>query len=177
MKTQIAALTKQGATQLLIDVRGTAQGAVADGVHAARLFVATGTLTTLEARGQTNTVERAVKGDGGVTQPVVLLSTTGTSGAAEVFAAALIDNKRATLIGERTLGRAALQKLVKLPDGSGLWMTWARYLAPSGTVIHGTGLTPAVEVEQPDVEFGAAPTTDDPILDKAVEQLTQKKAA
>jgi carboxyl-terminal processing protease len=177
IKTQIAALTKQGATQLLIDVRGTASGAVADGIHAARLFVATGTLTTLEARGQTNTVERAAKGDGVIALPVVLLSTTGTSGAAEVFAAALIDNKRATLVGERTLGRAALQKLVKLPDGSGLWMTWARYLAPSGTVIHGTGLTPAVEVEQPDVEFGQAAPTDDPILDKAVEQFSQKKAA
>ena len=96
----------------------------------------------------------AAAGDGKSTLPVVLLTTTGTSGAAEVFAAALADNKRATLVGERTLGRAGLQKLVKLPDGSGLWMTWARYVAPSGTVIHGTGLEPSVEVEQPDVEFG-----------------------
>jgi carboxyl-terminal processing protease len=177
IKTQVATLAKQGATQFLLDVRGTAQGAIADGIAASRLFVGTGTLTTLEARGQANTVEKAAKGDGAITQPLVLLSTTGTSGAAEVFAAALVDNKRATLVGERTLGRAALQKLVKLPDGSGLWMTWARYLAPSGTVIHGTGLTPAVEVEQPDVEFGGAVPTDDPILDKAIEQLTQKKAA
>jgi carboxyl-terminal processing protease len=177
IKTQVATLTKQGATQLIVDVRGTAQGAITEGIASSRLFVGTGTLATLEARGQANTVEKAVKGDGAITQPVVLLSTTGTSGAAEVFAAALIDNKHATLVGERTLGRAALQKLVKLPDGSGLWMTWARYLAPSGTVIHGTGLTPSVEVEQPDVEFGAPMPAGDPILDKALEQLAQKKAA
>ena len=96
--------------------------------------------------------------------PVVLLTTTGTSGAAEMFAAALVDNKRGTLVGEHTLGRAGLQKLVKLPDGSALWMTWARYVSPSGTVIHGTGLEPAVEVEQPDVEFGdlAADERSDP---------------
>ena len=68
------------------------------------------------------------------------------------------------------------ERLVKLPDGSGLWMTWARYLSPTGVVIHGTGLIPSVEVEEPDVEFGDAPKTD-PILDKALEQVTQKAAA
>ena len=72
----------------------------------------------------------------------MLLTTNGTSGAAELFAAALLDNKRATLVGEHTLGRAGVQKLVKLPDGSALYMTVARYLAPGGASIHGTGLTP-----------------------------------
>jgi len=178
LHTQIGNLTKQGATQLVIDLRGTSEGAYEEGVKAARLFVpAGGVLATLDAKGQSPAIQRAIKGDGAVTQPVVLLSTTGTSGAAEVFAAALIDNKRATLVGERTIGRAGLQKLVKLPDGSALWMTWARYLAPSGTAIHGTGLTPAVEVEEPDVEFGAPRPTKDPILDKAIEQFAVKKAA
>lgn len=177
VKSQIQTLSKQGATQYVLDVRGTAQGPLEEGTKLARLFVPTGTLSTLEARGQGNTVEKAAQGDGSVTAPLVLLSTTGTSGAAEIFAAALLDNKRATLIGERTLGRAGLQKLVKLPDGSGLWMTWARYLGPSGNVIHGTGLQPAVEVESPDVEFGSPAPATDPILDKALEQFAQKKAA
>ena len=123
----------------MIDLRGTAQGTIEEGIKAARIFVPTGQIATLEARGQGNTVHRAEKGDGTVTLPVVILSTAGTSGPAEVFAAALIDHKKATLIGERTLGRAGVQKLVKLPDGSGLWMTWARYLSPTGVVIHGTG--------------------------------------
>jgi C-terminal processing protease CtpA/Prc len=56
-------------------------------------------------------------------------------------------------------------------------MTYARYLAPSGTAIHGTGLTPSVEVEEPDVDFGAPRPTQDPILDKGLEQFAQKKAA
>ena len=176
LQSQIAGLTKGGAAKLIVDLRGTAQGSFDDGIKAARLFVPTGQIATLEARGQGNTVHRAQKGDGVVTAPVVLLSTTGTSGAAEVFAAALLDNKKATLVGEHTLGRAGIQKLVKLPDGSGLWMTWARYLSPTGVVIHGTGLNPSVEVEEPDVEFGDAPKSD-PILDKAIEQVTQKAAA
>ena len=60
------------------------------------------------------------------TLPVQVLVTTGTSGAAELFAAALRDNKRGDLIGERTLGRAGLQRLVKLPEGRGLWLTYAQ---------------------------------------------------
>ena len=89
-----------------------------------------------------------------------LLVTTGTSGAAEVFAAALEGNKRADLIGEHTLGRAGLQKLVKLPENRGMWLTYARYLTPDGKPIHGKGLEPTVQVDEPDVEFGA-PAPDD----------------
>jgi carboxyl-terminal processing protease len=179
LQTEVAALIKQGASRLVIDLRGTSEGAYDEGIKAARLFVPTGSvIVTLDAKGQsTPTVTKALKGDGTITVPVVLLSTTGTSGASEVFAAALVDNKRATLVGERTIGRAGMQKLVKLPDGSALWMTYAQYLAPSGTSIHGTGLTPSVEVEEPDVEFGAPRPTADPILDKAVEQFAAKKAA
>jgi carboxyl-terminal processing protease len=179
LQTEIASLTKQGATRLVIDLRGTSEGAYDEGIKTARLFVpAGGVIATLESKGQsTPAVQHAVKGDGTIALPLVVLSTTGTSGAAEVFAAALIDNKRATLVGERTIGRAGLQKLVKLPDGSALWMTYARYLAPSGTSIHGTGLTPSVEVEEPDVEFGTPRPTSDPILEKGIAQFAMKKAA
>ena len=84
----------------------------------------------------------AKAGDGAIALPVTLLVTTGTSGAAELFAAALDGNNRAELVGERTLGRAGIQKLVRLPDGRGLWLTYARYLTPGGEVIQGRGLTP-----------------------------------
>ena len=80
-------------------------------------------------------------------------------------------------MGERTLGRAARQQLVKLPDGSGLLLSSVRYLTPTSTGIHERGLAPDVEVEQPDVEFGAAPPTKDTTLDKAIERLAEKKAA
>jgi carboxyl-terminal processing protease len=107
-----------------------------------------------------------------------VLVTAGTSGAAEIFAAALDGNKRADLVGEHTLGRAGIQKLVKLPENRGLWLTYARYLTPSGEAIHGKGLKPDVEVEDVDVmEFGAAPTsTADPILDAAVARIAKKAA-
>ena len=103
-----------------------------------------------------------------------MLIDTGTSGAAEVFASALAGNHRADLIGEHTIGRAASQKLVRLPDGAGLWLSTTRYLTPAGTPLHEKGLEPTVPVDEPDVvEFGQQPPTADPILDKALERLTE----
>jgi carboxyl-terminal processing protease len=119
----------------------------------------------------------AKAGDGAIALPVTLLVTTGTSGAAELFASALEGNKRADLIGERTLGRAGIQKLVRLPDGRGLLLTNARYLTPDGEIIQGHGLTPDVAVDEPDVDFDQPRPAKDAILDSAVERLTKKKAA
>ena len=119
----------------------------------------------------------AQAGDGAIDLPVQVLITTGTAGASEIFAAALDGNKRADLVGERTLGRAALQKLVKLPENRGLWLTYARYLTPSGESIQGKGLKPDVEVEDNDVaDFGQVASDKDPILDAALARAGKKAA-
>ncbi len=128
LKKEAAALAKAGATSLIIDLKGTAEGSVDNGIAAARAFVKSGTLSIrAERNGERKETVTAAAGDGGIELPVQLLVTAGTSGPAEVFAAALRDNKRAELVGEHTLGRAALQKLVKLPEGRGLWLTYAQY--------------------------------------------------
>lgn len=119
----------------------------------------------------------AQPGDGAIDLPVQVLITTGTAGASEVFAAALDGNKRADLVGERTLGRAGIQKLVKLPENRGLWLTYARYMTPAGESIQGKGLKPDVEVEDNDVaEFGQTVSDKDPILDAALARAAKKAA-
>lgn len=177
VKSQIADLTKNGAAKLVVDVRRTSTGTIDDGVALARLFVSSGTLAIRESKNTPREPIVAASGDGSVTQPVALLIDTGTSAAAEIFAAALAGNQRADLIGEHTIGRAATQKLLKLPDGSGLWISTTRYLTPSGAALHEKGIAPTVVVDEPDVEFGQPAPTADPILDKALERLTEKKAA
>jgi len=177
LKTNVADLVKRGATKLIVDVRRVSSGSIDDGVALARLFVGKGTLAIREAKNGARDTVAAASGDGAITFPTVILIDTGTSGAAEIFAAALSANQRADLIGEHTIGRAASQKLVRLPDGSGLWLSTTRYLTPAGTPLHEKGLEPTVAVDEPDVEFGAPAPTTDPILDKAVERLTEKKAA
>jgi carboxyl-terminal processing protease len=177
VKSEITDLQKAGATKLIVDVRRTSGTPLDSGLAIARLFVAKGTLAQRETKGAEKETISASAGDGAITAPTSLLIDTGTTGAAELFASALAGNNRAELVGERTIGRAALQKLVKLPDGSGLWLSTTKYLTPTGAPLHGKGLEPAVAVDEPDVEFGQPAPAADPVLDKAIEGLTQKKAA
>jgi carboxyl-terminal processing protease len=196
IRSQAGELAKSGAKHLIVDIRRTAEGPFDAGIDAARVFVKTGTLamvagrdpqakapvtgaapapktevpTKVSAAAITKTIT-ATDGDGAVTLPITLLVTTGTSGAAELFASALQGNKRAELIGERTLGRAGIQKLVPLPDGRGLWLTTSRYLTPDGESIQGRGLTPALAVDEPDVDFDQIKPANDPILDAAIARL------
>ena len=176
LRSQIGSLTKAGATRVIIDLRNTAAGDLADGVTAARLFVSSGTIAVRESRSNGQIKIAAEKGDGSITVPLTLLVDTGTSGPAEVFAAALAGNKRAELIGERTVGRTGVQELVKLPDGSALWITSTRYLTPAGVQLQAKGLEPDIAVDQPEGDFGA-PAPADAILQRAIEKLTTKKAA
>lgn len=188
LKKQIADLSKAGAKSLVIDLKGTAEGPIDNAVDAARLFVKSGVLAMKAGRNdEGKEVISAHDGDGAVVLPVQILMTAGTSGAAEVFAAALSANKRAELVGEHTLGRAAVQKLVRIPENRGLWLTYLRYYRPDGAAIqakatgqsdpkalenapakavemslkefaiHGRGLQPDVAVEDVDVVEFGAP--------------------
>ena len=167
-------LAKAGATSLLVDVRDTATGAYESGVAVARLFVPSGTIAIKEIRGAGRQPVAAAVGDGAITLPTVLLVNDGTSGAAEVFAAALAGNQRAALVGERTHGRAAVQKFIRLPDGAAMLVSNGWFLTPAGEPIHEKGLVPAVVVEVPEVDFGAQPPATDAILQKGLEKLKEK---
>ena len=179
LRKHAADLTKGGAKNLIVDVRRTAEGPLENGIAAARVFIKSGTLAIKAGRGKPEPREpvAAKAGDGAVELPAAVLVTTGTSGPGELFVAAMNDNDRAELIGERTLGRAGMQKLVKLPEGRGLWLTYARYLTPKGNPIQGRGLEPDVAVDEPDVEFGAPAPEKDAILDAALERVKVKVAA
>jgi len=177
VKSQVAELSRSGASKIVIDVRRTSTGTLDAGVALARLFIKQGTLAVREGRDNVKESISAAASDGAITVPTVVLIDNGTSGAAELFASALVGNQRADLVGEHTIGRAAVQRLVKLPDGSGLWLSTTRYLTPAGMPLHEKGLDPTLVVDQPDVEFGQPAPTADPVLDKALDRLTEKKAA
>jgi carboxyl-terminal processing protease len=174
VSSKVGDLVKAGATALLVDIRDTATGSYESGVAAAKLFVPSGTITIKAVRGAERQPMAAAVGDGAITQPTVLLVNDGTSGAAEIFAAALAGNQRAALVGERTHGRAALQKFVRLPDGAAMIISNGWFLTPGGEPIHEKGLVPEVAVEVPEIEFGAPPPGTDLVLQKGVEKLRGK---
>jgi carboxyl-terminal processing protease len=171
LKQVFEALPKAKVSYAVIDLRGTADGRLDDGIAAARHFIKSGTLAVRvgrEAGGATDRMTmEAAAGDGSITMPVVLLVSNGTAAAAEVFAAALMGNNRAELVGEPTAGLAALQKLVRLPENHGLWLTYARYFTVDGKdPSHERGLRPTYGVEIPRVAFDEVPPTE-PLLKAA----------
>lgn len=177
VKQAFDALAKTGASRVIIDLRGASKGDLDDGTATARLFVKSGPLSIKESKGGAKETVAAQAGDGAIAAPVLLIVSQSTARAGEVFAAALAGAKRAELVGQHTIGSAARQRLVKLPDGSGLLVSYQRYLAPDGTAIHEKGLEPAVAVDEPEVDFGATAPPTDQTLQRAVEYFTQKKAA
>ena len=177
LKQAVASLARNGATRYVVDLRGTSRGDLDEGVAAARLFVKRGTLAIRLGRADAREPISAEPADGEITAPLALLVDIGTAGPAEVFTAAIDGNGRADLIGTNTLGRAARQRLVKLPDQSGLWLTYLRYLTPSGEAIHEKGLVPDVVVDLPEIEFGAEAPAPDEALQKAIEHLAARRAA
>jgi carboxyl-terminal processing protease len=178
VRDEVLALKRAGATSLVLDLREAAYGSPAEAVGAASVFIGTGVVAKVSGR---RTPEQVLSADPKLTawdRPLAVLVDGGTAGPAEVVAAALKDAGH-PVIGQRTSGRAPVQKLVPLPEGA-LVLTVARYVSPKGDVIHGRGVEPSVPVSPvtDDADASAAPPRD-LALEKAIELLAAeaKKAA
>jgi carboxyl-terminal processing protease len=150
--------------KLIVDVRGSIGGDVADAGPAAALFTGRGPVAKLVTRKVAltpldATTDRVWNGR------TVVLMDDATGGPAEVFAAALKDRARATTVGETTAGMAIVQRLVPTGSGGSLFMTVARYQSPSGTVLGGKGLAPDERV----ITFPGDSEGRDPILERGLE--------
>ena len=164
-------LKELGATRLVVDIRSTAGGSYEEGIAAAKLFVESGTLLKRAEYDNEPIAIEATAGKMAINTPLVILINNGTAHAAELFVAGLSNHGRADTVGQKTAGFASQQKLVKLPDGTGLWIPWAWYLHDSGELIHGAGIEPTLSVELPAVELGESLPTVDLILERALEHL------
>jgi carboxyl-terminal processing protease len=178
MRGEFEALRRAGAKSLILDLRGVAYGTPEAGVKAAELFLKGGVVARVVGRRVDEKVLSADPARSSWDLPVAVLVDNGTAGPGEIVAAALLDAGRSPVIGERTFGRAPVQKLVPLPEGA-LLLTVAKYVSPKGNAIHGRGVEPTVPVSTPDEDETAAAPATDPILEKAIEVLTTeaKKAA
>ena len=173
---EVAVLEAGGAAHVVIDVRNAAEGTYEAAIQAAGLFVPDGTLAIREEHGTTSTPLEATAGEDAIAVPVTLLIDFGSSGPAEVFAAALVEHERATTVGQRTAGRTSLQRLVPLPNGTGLWLSWARYLTAAGESIHPFGMAPGIGVAVQLPELGEPLPEEDVVLERAIEEIEEPVA-
>jgi carboxyl-terminal processing protease len=159
IEAKLKAMPKAGNKKILLDLRDVAAGDMTEATRLANFFLKDGTIAMLEGQKvqkQTFTADasKAIN----TTAPVAVLVNRGTAGPAELVAAALLDNKRADLVGEKTFGEGAQQKTFELPDGAALILSVAKYESPSGKKLQDDGVTPDVLVAS---NFDQAAVVDD----------------
>jgi carboxyl-terminal processing protease len=147
LETKLKGMPKAGNKKVLLDLRDVAAGDMAEATRLANFLMRDGTIATLEGQKVAKQVFAADPAKAiNATAPVVVLVNRGTAGPAELVAAALLDNKRADVVGEKTFGEGAQQKTFELPDGAALILSVAKYESPSGKKLQDDGVTPDVVV-------------------------------
>ena len=173
-------MSKNGNKKILLDLRDVSDGDPEQGLRLANLFLKQGTMATLSGQKYPTQTFTADASKCITDAPLAVLVNRGTAGAAELAAAALADNKRADLVGERTFGEGSVQKTIELPDGAALVLTVAFYSTPGGKKLLEDAVTPGVLAgptpEQEAAQEDNAPAKTDAPLDKALELLKAKSA-
>jgi carboxyl-terminal processing protease len=156
-RTRLQDLIKQGAQKIVLDLRDTAGGSLTEAVAVANLFIKDGVIAQTVGREgkalKTFTADpKALIFSG----PVVAMIDTGTAGAAEVVASALMERNRGQVVGEKSFGAGTEQQLFSLRGGDGLLLTTVKWATASGKTFLGedrarSGVTPNVEVKGQEV--------------------------
>lgn len=142
--SKVKALQKSGAKKLILDLRNCAEGEESEGISTANLFLNHGTITYLQGQKYPREAFAADPSKAITTLPLVVLVNKGTAGAAEVVAAAILENARGDVVGDKTFGEGSVQKEIPLPDGSALILSVAKYYSPGGKAIQDSAVTPNI---------------------------------
>ncbi|MFP5269039.1 S41 family peptidase [Coleofasciculus sp.] len=178
LREAINDLETQPVNGYILDLRSNPGGLLYSNIEIARMWLDKGTIvSTVNRQGSSN--EEIARNRALTDKPLVVLINEGSAAASEILAAALQDNQRAILVGTPTAGENLIQSVRKLPDGSGLAMTIAKFLTPNGRDIAQSGVIPdqvvslTSEQQIAMIRENSAATMNDPQYVKAVEMLTQ----
>ncbi len=191
LRRRLRPLQKQGAQKLILDLRNVAVGGPQEGIALANLFLAKGEITYLQGQKVPRQDFNAEASKDITKLPLVVITNRGTADGAEIAALALLEDKRAELVGERTYGDASLRKAVTMDDGGAIILSVAKYYSPTGKSIQDVGVTPDTVMAEPEAQVELdengepLPETpdqpkakqEDPLLKKAVEISNGQKTA
>jgi carboxyl-terminal processing protease len=183
---RISELEKQGAKRLILDLRHCSTGPDEEGIALANLFMDKGLISYTQGQKVTRQDYQAAASKAVTKLPLAVITNRGTAGPAEIAAAALLESKRADVVGERSYGDAGVRKAITLDDGSAVILSVAKYYSPAGKAIQDTGVTPNVaqaEVEaaaedddnvpEPDTPATPAKPGADLLMNKALETVNK----
>ena len=169
IETAVLDLQEQGATQLILDLRGNGGGLLDAAVEVADHFLEEGPILYQQSRGQDERVYEATAETVAADIPLILLVDGNTASSSEILAGALQDRGRAQLVGSTpTFGKGSVQLVYDLSDGSSVHVTASRWFTPDRHQLDQQGLTPdvLVTVTQEDIDNGR-----DAVLNQAVMEL------
>lgn len=165
-------LKADGAKSLIIDLRGNGGGVVDESIDMLEMICDKGSELLIERNKAGE--EEIVKSeeDPIINMPIAVLVNGTSASASEIFAGALKDYEKATIIGTKTYGKGVIQTLISLSDGSGLKTTTEEYCTPNRNKINKVGIEPNITVELPE---GIKELTkeNDTQLQRAIKELTQ----
>ncbi len=184
---------KKGVKKVILDLRDCSEGDMQEGIATANLFLNHGIITYLQGQKYPRETFNADLNKVVTGLPLVVMVNRGTAGAAEVLAAAILENGRGDVLGDKTFGVGSVQKVIEIPDGSALILSIAKYYSPNGKAIQDSAVTPNILVADsnddfvlPDDEDNAAPNDEqhkpqrtlqnDEQLKRAIEVLKNRDA-
>ena len=138
----------------VIDLRNNPGGLLTQAINITDFFLDDGEIVSTKSRKISETRKFfAKRGDEVKGKPIIILINNGSASAAEIFAGALKDHKRAIILGENSYGKGSVQSIIPLRNGGGMRLTISKYYLPSGKSISEVGVTPDILVEETDEDF------------------------
>ncbi len=147
LRTKLLQLTKNGASRFVLDIRNCAGDEYEEAVKVANLFLDHGVITYIQGQKSPKKEFVADPARAVSKQPVAILQNYGSAAAAEIVSAAIKENRRGEVVGVRSFGKAALQKLFPLDNDSAVLLSIAKFYSQSGKVIQDNGIAPDQEVK------------------------------
>ena len=169
-KENYTSLKDQGATSLIIDLRGNGGGVVDEAIDILEMICDKGSTLLIETDKKSNEKITESEEDPIIDIPIVVLVNGSSASASEIMAGALKDNNKATIIGTQTFGKGVIQTLMRLSDGSGLKVTTEEYCTPNRDKINEVGIEPDITVELPN-DIEELTDENDTQLQRAIEEL------
>lgn len=172
-KTKFEELQGKGIKSLIIDLRNNGGGIVDEALEIANYILDKDSVILYEVDKNNNETVEKTTDDPIINMPIVILTNENTASSSEILAGALKDHKKSTIVGEKTYGKGVIQRLLTLPDGSGLKITSEKYLTPNRTEINKVGIEPDEKVELPETVTNIlnVEKNEDTQLQKAIEIL------